>query len=94
MKASRSPLFVLLLAAAVSLSSCSSTQLVSSWRNPATTVDVAKLKKVLVICLVKDETSRRVGEDEIVKRNPSFFVASYKVLPTGALKDSVALDKR
>jgi hypothetical protein len=75
------------------LSSCSSTQLISSWRDPQTTIDKTQLSKVLVMCLVKDETTRRVGEDVLVKRNPSLFVASYTQLPLSSLSDTTLVAK-
>jgi len=85
--------FSLILLSTLLLVSCSSTSLISSWRDPGTTIDKSKLTKVLVICLVKDETTRRVGEDEIVKRNPSVLVASYNVLTSSVLRDTAAVDK-
>ena len=63
-----SKIYLLLLIAAFSFFlSCTSTKLVSSWRAPDATVDVNKLSKVWVMCLVKDESTRRVAEDELAK---------------------------
>jgi len=42
--------------------------------------------KVMVIALVKDETSRRVIEDELVKRIKTPAVASYQFLTTEMIK--------
>jgi len=67
-------------------SSCSSTKLVSSWRSPDATVDVNKLQKVWVMCLVKDESTRRVAEDELAKRQPGVFFPTYNEYPSSAMK--------
>ena len=88
MKKSSVWLLVPLFIAFQLITSCSSTQLVSSWRDPETTVDKTKLSKVLVMCLVKDETTRRVAEDEIVKRNPTVFVTSYDKYPAQMLESN------
>jgi len=78
----------IVLIALLLLASCSSTKLVHSWRNPETTVDANKLKKVWVMCLVKDETTRRVAEDELVKRRPDVFVATYNQFPSSMLQNN------
>lgn len=93
MKRSSTALLTVLIVAAMVFFSCSGTKLVSSWRSPESTVDKSKLNKVLVMCLVKDETTRRVGEDVLVKRNPSLFVASYTQLPLSSLSDTALVAK-
>ena len=78
---------LLVISTALLFASCSSTKLVSSWRNPDATVDVNKLKKVWVMCLVKDETTRRVAEDELAKRMPGVLIPTYNEYPTDMLKN-------
>lgn len=78
---------VALCAAIFFFSSCTSTKLVSSWRDPNSTVDANKLKKVWVMCLVKDETTRRVAEDELAKRRPGVFFTTYNEYPLTLMKE-------
>ena len=73
---------------AATLVGCASTEIVKTWMEPKATVQPSPTNKVLVIALVKDETSRRVIEDELVKRLNSNAVASYTVLSTEMLKDT------
>ena len=42
---------------------CTSTKIVSSWRNQNNQIALVKLKKVLVVALFKDETSNRKAEN-------------------------------
>src|SRR5215831_8208924 len=77
-----------ILFSALLITSCSSTKLVSSWHDPQAKNVTASMNKVLVLCMVKDETTRRVAEDELVKRNPNVFHASYNDLPAGSLKSN------
>ncbi len=63
--------------------SCTSTSIVSSWREPDKQVTVDKLNKVLVLALFKDETSRFKAEDQMVKYLKGKGVASYSYLKTG-----------
>ncbi|MBC5773646.1 hypothetical protein H8S95_06195 [Pontibacter sp. KCTC 32443] len=62
------------------------TQIVKSWRDPGATVTQAANNKILVIAMVKDETSRRVVEDQLVKRMTGKAVASYSMLNSEAMK--------
>jgi hypothetical protein len=72
---------ILLLLVASALTSCSpSTKIVKSWMEPGASVTADSQNKVLVIALVKDETSRRVIEDELAKRIKATAVPSYKLL--------------
>jgi len=83
--------FSLLITISITLllfNSCSSTKLVSSWRNPESTVDTKKLKQVWVMCLVKDETTRRVAEDELASRMPGVFMPTYNKFPSSMLKNN------
>ncbi|HPH33375.1 MAG TPA: hypothetical protein PLB49_16045 [Chitinophagaceae bacterium] len=60
--------------------SCTSTKIVSSWREPDKEVTVGNLNKVLVLALFKDETSRYKAEDQMVKYLEGKGVASYSYL--------------
>ena len=57
-----------------------STKIVKSWQEPGATVSPSANNKTLVVALVKDETSRRVIEDQLVKRLSSgSATASYTI---------------
>lgn len=78
-------IFAILVAS--SLVSCSpSTQIEKSWMEPGATVSGGTENKALVVALVKDESSRRVIEDELVKRLSASAVASYKVISSELVK--------
>jgi hypothetical protein len=64
----------------LTISSCSSTKITSSWREPNKQVSLNKLNKVLVVALFKDETSRRKAEDQMVGYFYGKGVASYDYL--------------
>ena len=49
------------------LISCTSTKIVSSWRQPDKHVHIDELNKVLVIALIENETNRYKAEHQIVK---------------------------
>ena len=67
---------------ATALVSCGpSTKIVKSWQEPGATATPSPSNKVLVVALVKDETSRRVIEDQLVKRLNNNAVASYTIAP-------------
>ncbi|HSK12476.1 MAG TPA: hypothetical protein VK907_04625, partial [Phnomibacter sp.] len=57
-----------------------STTLSKSWRDPATTITMGQFSKILIAAFVKDETSRRIIEDDVVKMIKGKAVASYQVL--------------
>lgn len=59
------------------LTSCTSTKIVSSWREPDKQVAVDQLNKVLVVALFKGETSRYKAEDQMVKYLNGKGIASY-----------------
>ena len=61
------------------LVSCSSTRMQSSWKAPGATYTKEQFKKVMVVAHFNDETSRRIAEDKIAAKNPTFR-ASYMVL--------------
>src|SRR6187200_1948611 len=70
-----------------SFACCSpSTEITKSWVEPGASVSKSTASKSLVIALVKDETSRRVIEDELVKRLNASAVASYNILTPDILK--------
>lgn len=67
--------------------SCSpSTQVLKSWKDPASSVSPSDTGKVFIIAMVKDETSRRTVEDELAKRVKGRGVPSYTVMPADVLK--------
>ena len=69
--------------------SCSpSTEITKTWMEPGATVTPGPDTKTLIIALVKDETSRRVIEDELVSRFKTSAVASYKILTPDLLKEA------
>ena len=49
------------------LTSCTTTKIVSSWRQPDKHVHMDELKKVLVIAFIENETNRYKAEHQIVK---------------------------
>lgn len=71
------PLALLLLAL---LAGCGpSTHIVTSWSDPNVKVVDGSYNKVLVVCLLKDESTRRVGEDRMVTFLNGHGVASYTI---------------
>jgi hypothetical protein len=74
--------FILPLIAIVLLTACSpSTKMVKTWKEPGASITPSPTNKTLVIGLVKDETARRVIEDQLVARFNGRGVASYTVIP-------------
>ena len=63
-----------------------STEIVKSWMEPGTTFSPTGSEKILVIGLVKDEASRRIVEDNLVKRLKVKGVASYTILTEEMVK--------
>lgn len=59
---------------------CVSTQIVSTWVDPAITIKTGDFKKVLVLALVENESSRKIIEDKLVKILKTPCVASYSYL--------------
>lgn len=62
------------------------TQIEQSWREPSYTVDSTKFNRFVVCALLKDESTRRVAEDEMVKRSDGRAIASYNYFNTQELK--------
>jgi len=57
--------------------SCSSTSIVSSWKDPSTTLSSNQIHKILFIALLKDESYRRQVEDKLVSLSKGKGIASY-----------------
>jgi hypothetical protein len=68
---------ILVCTTALFLSCGSNTTIVDSWRNPDTTISQEQFKKVLVVCLIQNETNRRVAENTVVQIRPTLFHPSY-----------------
>ncbi|HNP23846.1 MAG TPA: hypothetical protein PKM63_20060 [Panacibacter sp.] len=80
-------LFTVIIAA--SIVGCSpSTQIVKSWQEPNVSLSRSASNKVLVVAMVKDESSRRVIEDQLVKRIGTNATASYNFINTDMLKEA------
>jgi hypothetical protein len=70
-----------------SLMACGpSTEIVKSWRDPASMISESGTQKILVLGLVKDESSRRIVEDNLVKRMNGKGVASYTIITEEMVK--------
>ena len=70
-------LLLLLLIPAAIFSCAPSTRIEKSWRDPNTSIVAGSWNKVLVVGLLKDETTRRVVEDQLVARFKGKGVPSY-----------------
>jgi hypothetical protein len=68
------------------LTGCASTTIEKSWKEPGASVSRSNENKCLVLAMVKDESSRRVIEDELVKRFNNRAVVSYSVLTNDMMK--------
>ena len=44
-----------------------STKIVKTWQEPNATLQVSPSNKTLTVAMIKDETSRRIVEDQLVK---------------------------
>lgn len=58
----------------------SSTRLVTSWRDPSFSIEEGHYKKMLLICLVKNEGTRRAAEERLMDLTSGHGVASYMYL--------------
>lgn len=58
----------------------SSTRIVTSWRDPAVTIQEGSLNKVLFIALLRDEATRRSAEDHLSILTKATGVSSYRYL--------------
>ncbi|TXF79016.1 hypothetical protein [Chryseobacterium sp.] len=71
---------ILLVLLIIFLNSCTSTQIVSSWRAPGKQLHAGEWTKVLVLAMLRNETDRRRTEDEMVKYLDGKGIASYSYL--------------
>jgi uncharacterized protein YaaQ len=79
------------------LGSCSpSTEIVKVWQAPGVTVTANKSNKTLIIAVVKDEKSREIIENRLIKKLKSTAVASYTLISEDSLKkgDTAMLIKK
>lgn len=60
--------------------SCSSTHIISSWKDPNIQIHSGDWNKVLVVALLQNETNRRRAEDEMVKLLKGIGISSYSYL--------------
>src|SRR5688572_5260610 len=65
-----------------------STEITKTWKAPGATVTPGPGNKTLIIAMIKDETSRRVVEDELAKRLNASALASYNIIPADLLKEA------
>jgi hypothetical protein len=79
-------LIVALLVVGTLFSCTPATKIEKSWMEPGASIGPNPDNKVMVLAMVKDETSRRVIEDELVKRLKTPAVASYRFLSTEMIK--------
>ncbi|MEI6705640.1 MAG: hypothetical protein WCK96_00745 [Methylococcales bacterium] len=68
------------------LVSCSSTSIVSSWKEPSTTLSSNQIHKILFIALLKDESYRRQAEDKLVSLSKGKGIASYAYMSSDSTK--------
>lgn len=81
--------FLLTLVVSITLFSCSTpTKIIKSWHEPESKFDASAANKILIIALVKDETSRRIIEDQLVKRIGTNASSSYRMIPPDMLTDA------
>jgi hypothetical protein len=73
-----------------------STEMVKSWHEPGAVVSASGNQKILVLGLVKDESSRRIIEDNLVRRLNGKGVASYTIITADMVKgaDEAALEQK
>jgi hypothetical protein len=86
-------LFFAALLASLVIACGPSTEITKSWKDPGASVNLDSVNKILVIGLVKDETARRVVEDNLVTRLKGKGVPSYSYLTgemTSATNDALA----
>jgi len=77
----------------LAFSGCVTTQIISSWTAPGVTVKEGDFKKVLVLALVENESSRRIIEDKLVSLLKVPSVASYSYLTKEDLLNTVDVAK-
>ena len=71
---------------ALAVAACSSTRIVSTWRDPA--MGPIQFRKVVGVALSRDATLRRLAEDAFVRAvGPDVGVAGYAVIPDDEMQD-------
>jgi hypothetical protein len=70
------------------LSSCNTTKIVTSWRDPDVTVKNSQLNKFLVAALLKNQAIRRRLEDLVTSYFPGKAIQFYKELGETELKEN------
>ncbi len=81
--------YILFLFVFYLLSSCASTKIVESWKEPNKEITISKLKKILIIAMFKDETSNRKAEDQMIDFLNGKGIPSYNYLNKNFDKDNV-----
>ena len=61
------------------------TKVVKSWKDPSATITPGPGNKTLIVGLIKDESGRRIVEDQLVQRFGGRGVASYTIIPPALL---------
>jgi hypothetical protein len=95
---------VLALAAACFSTGCSlpaspnssTTKMVTSWKDPTTTISSSRIKKILFIALVKDDPYSEMMENHLVAASNGKGIASHTIISGRATteKDKAALEQR
>ena len=71
---------------ALAVGGCSSTRIVSTWRDPA--IGPLQFHKVVGVALSRDATLRRLAEDAFVRAvGPGVAVAGYAIVPDDEIQD-------
>jgi hypothetical protein len=70
------------------LTSCLSTKIVDTWRDPAVTINTASLNKFVVAALLKNQTVRRQVEDQMASLVPGKAIQSYIEFGIAELKEN------
>ncbi len=76
----KKPSYLLFAFLITMVSSCSSTQIISCWRDPNKQIHAGDWNKVLVVALLRNETNRRRAEDQMVKYLHGKGITSYSYL--------------
>jgi len=72
---------ILTLCVSALMASCSpSTKLENSWRDPAVTINHTTFNKIMVAALLKNESTRRSVEEQLVERLKGKGIPSYTML--------------
>ncbi|GAO42210.1 hypothetical protein [Flavihumibacter petaseus] len=82
-----------ILLVTVMIAGCSpSTQIEKSWRDPNTTISNNSYSKVLCVALLRNEATRRIVEDDLVKKLNGKGIASYLYYQEKEVTESKAAD--